>query len=106
VTVAKIEKEFEPGNEDYTATWYLAFELMSAFRSLNTNKGEYPGMRKGQEEEDLNKLSELALNRLRQPQSEDQEGEKVPEKLPEKLEKVLKEMQVFFFPFPFCTMVM
>ncbi|EFP76650.2 uncharacterized protein PGTG_02111 [Puccinia graminis f. sp. tritici CRL 75-36-700-3] len=88
--IAKIEKEFEPGNEDYTATWYLAFEVMSSFRSLN--KGEYPGMRKGQEEEDFNSLSEIALNCLRTPPSDDKEEEKVPEKLPEKLEKVLKEM--------------
>ncbi|EFP76651.2 uncharacterized protein PGTG_02112 [Puccinia graminis f. sp. tritici CRL 75-36-700-3] len=84
--VAKFEKECKPGNEEYVVTWYLAFEAMSVYRS--ENEGEYPGMRKGQEDEDFATLSKIALDRLTGSKLH-HETEK---KLPEKLEKVLKEM--------------
>ncbi|KAI9599928.1 hypothetical protein KEM48_000036 [Puccinia striiformis f. sp. tritici PST-130] len=56
-------KECEAGNEDYTVTWYLAFEALSDYRSKN--KGEYPGMREGQEEEDFDTLSEIVFDYLK-----------------------------------------
>ncbi|KAH9446429.1 hypothetical protein Pst134EA_030346 [Puccinia striiformis f. sp. tritici] len=78
-------KECEAGNEDYTVTWYLAFEALSDYRSKN--KGEYPGMREGQEEEDFDTLSEIVFDYLKGLGWDQSDTS-----LPEKLEKALKEM--------------
>ncbi|POV95384.1 hypothetical protein PSTT_16306 [Puccinia striiformis] len=78
-------KECEAGNEDYTVTWYLAFEALSDYRSKN--KGEYPGMREGQEEEDFETLSEIVFDYLKGLGWDQSDTS-----LPEKLEKALKEM--------------
>ncbi|POW19950.1 hypothetical protein PSHT_04107 [Puccinia striiformis] len=78
-------KECEAGNEDYTVTWYLAFEALSDYRSKN--KGEYPGMREGQEEEDFDTLSEIVFDYLKGLGWNQSDTS-----LPEKLEKALKEM--------------
>ncbi|KAA1095119.1 hypothetical protein PGT21_035733 [Puccinia graminis f. sp. tritici] len=84
--VAKFEKECEPANEEYVVTWYLAFEAMASYRVKN--KGAYPGMFQGQEDEDFDQLSKFALDRL----TASKLYHEMEKKLPEKLEKVLKEM--------------
>ncbi|KAA1119007.1 hypothetical protein PGT21_012564 [Puccinia graminis f. sp. tritici] len=84
--VAKFKKECEPANEEYVVTWYLAFEAMAFYRVKN--KGAYPGMCKGQEDEDFDQLSKFALDRL----TASKLYHEMEKKLPEKLEKVLKEM--------------
>ncbi|WAR56167.1 hypothetical protein PtB15_7B12 [Puccinia triticina] len=86
--VPKFTKECEPGNVEYVVHWYLAFAALSAYRSVNM--GEYPGMRKGQEQEDFDRLSKFALGWLKHRgwvNLGDDEN-----KVPGKLEKVLKEM--------------
>ncbi|KNE97462.1 hypothetical protein PSTG_09296 [Puccinia striiformis f. sp. tritici PST-78] len=84
--MSRFEKECEPGNQDYIATWYLAFEALSYYRARNG--GEYPGMRKGKEDDDFNKLSKsVAIMISRPPGSEDKDKE-----IPEKMQKVLREM--------------
>ncbi|OAV96502.1 hypothetical protein PTTG_00960 [Puccinia triticina 1-1 BBBD Race 1] len=80
---SRFKTECEPGNENYTVTWYIAFQALSDFRSKND--GEYPGMRKGQEDKDFDSLLQFALEFL-----DLSEGDK--EAVPEKLEKALKEM--------------
>ncbi|KAI9602140.1 hypothetical protein KEM48_000168 [Puccinia striiformis f. sp. tritici PST-130] len=84
-TVPKFEEECQPGNEEYIATWYLAFQALPAYRS--SKKGEYPGMRKGEEEADIEILSPTVLNNL-----SDHGWEKQGDKLPEKMQKALREM--------------
>ncbi|KNE97454.1 hypothetical protein PSTG_09287 [Puccinia striiformis f. sp. tritici PST-78] len=79
------EEECQPGNEEYIATWYLAFQALPAYRS--SKKGEYPGMRKGEEEADIEILSPTVLNNL-----SDHGWEKQGDKLPEKMQKALREM--------------
>jgi len=81
----KFAKECEPGNDDYTVTWYFAFEAMAAYRT--DHDGEYPGMRKGQEEQDFNTLSEIVLKCLVRRGWDEKE-----KNLPEKMQKALKEM--------------
>ncbi|OAV93595.1 hypothetical protein PTTG_02992 [Puccinia triticina 1-1 BBBD Race 1] len=61
--ISRFTKECKPGNDKYAAHWYLAFKAMSSYQ--NKNKGEYPGMRKGQEEKDLTMLSDFAINWLK-----------------------------------------
>jgi hypothetical protein len=61
----------------------LAFEALSAYRSAND--GEYPGMRKGREEEDERKLSSIALAKLK-AHGLGEDG------VSEKLQQALKEM--------------
>jgi len=81
----KFTKECEPGNDDYTVTWYFAFEAMAAYRT--DHDGEYPGMRKGQEEQDFNTLSEIVLKCLVRRGWDEKE-----KNLPEKMQQALKEM--------------
>ncbi|EFP77810.2 uncharacterized protein PGTG_03766 [Puccinia graminis f. sp. tritici CRL 75-36-700-3] len=81
--VAKFQRECEPENEETTATWYLAFEALSAYRTAH--QGEYPGIRKGQEEEDERKLSSIAHAKLK-AHGLGEAG------VPEKLQQALKEM--------------
>ncbi|EFP77790.2 uncharacterized protein PGTG_03746 [Puccinia graminis f. sp. tritici CRL 75-36-700-3] len=81
----KFSKECEPGNQEFTANWFLGFQALSAYRLAK--QGEYPGMRKGQEEHDFNSLSEIALKDLIR-----RGWDKDEKKVPEKLAKVLKEM--------------
>jgi hypothetical protein len=83
--VPKFTKECEPGNEDYTVTWYFAFEALARYRRQNGD--EYPGMRKGQEEQDFNTLSDIVLNVLAY-----RGWDKDEKKVPEKLQKALREM--------------
>ncbi|KAI7957294.1 hypothetical protein MJO28_004389 [Puccinia striiformis f. sp. tritici] len=83
--IPKFMQECEPDNEEYTVTWYIAFQAMAKYRS--DHHGEYPGMRKGQEDQDFNSLSEIALNYLHK------KGWKLEEKIvPEKMQKALKEI--------------
>ncbi|PLW06507.1 hypothetical protein PCANC_25256 [Puccinia coronata f. sp. avenae] len=83
--IPKFTKECEPGNEDYTVTWYFAFEALARYRRQNGD--EYPGMRKGQEEQDFNTLSDIVLNVLAY-----RGWDKDEKKVPEKLQKALREM--------------
>ncbi|KAH9440190.1 hypothetical protein Pst134EA_030277 [Puccinia striiformis f. sp. tritici] len=78
-TVPKFEEECQPGNEEYIATWYFAFQALSTYRS--SKKGEYPGMLKG-EEADFEILSSTVRKKL-----SDNEWEKQRDKLPEKSKK-------------------
>ncbi|POV93939.1 hypothetical protein PSTT_17114, partial [Puccinia striiformis] len=83
--IPKFMQECEPDNEEYTVTWYIAFQAMAKYRSHHD--GEYPGMRKGQEDQDFNSLSEIALNYLHK------KGWKLEETIvPEKMQKALKEI--------------
>ncbi|PLW14790.1 hypothetical protein PCANC_18901 [Puccinia coronata f. sp. avenae] len=81
----KFTNECEPGNTEYTATWYFAFEALSSYRSMNDD--EYPGMRKGQEEADFNSLCAIVLEVLTKHGWDEKD-----KKVPEKLQKALKEM--------------
>lgn len=83
--IPKFTKECEPGNEDYTVTWYFAFEALAGYRRKKGD--EYPGMRKGQEEQDFNTLSEIVLNLLAH-----HGWDKDEKKVPEKLQKALREI--------------
>jgi hypothetical protein len=83
--VPKFTKECEPGNEDYTVAWYFALKALAAYRCKN--KDEYPGMRKGQEDQDYNTLSEIVLK-----VSAQHGWDKDEQKVREKLEKALREM--------------
>jgi hypothetical protein len=83
--VLKFTNECEPGNTEYTATWYFAFEALSSYRSMNDD--EYPGMRKGQEEADFNSLCAIVLEVLTKHGWDEKD-----KKVPEELQKALKEM--------------
>ncbi|KNE97464.1 hypothetical protein PSTG_09298 [Puccinia striiformis f. sp. tritici PST-78] len=83
--IPKFTKECEPGNLEYIVTWYLAFEALALYRSRN--KGEYPGMRKGQEEGDFYTLCEIVLEVLLR-----HGWGKKDEEVPKKMQGALREM--------------
>ncbi|OAV99675.1 hypothetical protein PTTG_25252 [Puccinia triticina 1-1 BBBD Race 1] len=93
-------KECQPGNEEYHATWYVAFEAMAAYRSKREGKycylagheGEYPGMRKDQEDGDLHALWKFSLGWLNSRRWAAPRDDQEQEIIPQKLQKVLKEM--------------
>ncbi|WAQ82174.1 hypothetical protein PtA15_2A489 [Puccinia triticina] len=98
--IPQFVKECQPGNEEYHATWYVAFEAMAAYRSKREGKycylagheGEYPGMRKDQEDGDLHALWKFSLGWLNSRRWAAPRDDQEQEIIPQKLQKVLKEM--------------
>ncbi|WAQ82411.1 hypothetical protein PtA15_2A728 [Puccinia triticina] len=96
--IPQFRRECQPGNEEYHATWYVAFEAMASYRSEYKDtsryhyRGEYPGMHKGGEGHDLDQLTRYSLDWLKSRRWVAPRDDAQDKIVPEKLQKVLKEM--------------